>query len=552
MLNVILGILMVSLVSASGFMLIENMSLQSAVDDLHENSRRLDVVADAITARLGTPAGASQGVLFAPAGVAQDGGMYTVPASVSAVKTSVSGQPFRYCPYAPDPSSASGSVVVSNDGYILKAPAAPAGIPADTAAVVISAGVRGAPAPACNDPSLAFVNGRLTISGGMVRMIARTKAMSDAQLTDGNSFEIWAAPGADGSGQDASHPGSLSKAMGIWTGRLPKSMIIHLVSASGGASAFEGVSFAPVPTAATSTNARNSKLSIIGETVDGSGNPVVASIATSGVFQTVGSIALVNVSVPGASFRLGGGNAVSLDGGSTIGSMDVGADSSVSVINSTTASVIVEQNASAYFSGSIANGVTARPGGRINFAGRNTIPGGGLLVQGEAAVATGAQLEVDGSISGGVVQVVSGGRMVVGGVLAMPSSGVGVAGDLVVSADAGISGNGTAVSLVNGSRFALDGTVVGSVIANGSPASISGAGLVRSGGGCWNTGADVFRYSTASSSAVQIPEQPVAPTPGDDAKANAVATNIFVSQSNAYSQALGAFGVNKSTWSCGS
>jgi hypothetical protein len=504
MLNVILGLLMVSLVSASGFMLINNMSLTAAVSDMHENARRLDIAADAVTARLGVPAGQNQGMLFAPAPA--DGTTDVLPSTVAGVHATVGGIPFRYCAYAP----AAGGFAVSG-GYVVSAPA-----PKDDqvaqfrpAAIVIAAGLHASQAPSCD--SVHVVNGRLAVDGGLVRMVSFVKGVTDAQLTDGSSFEMWVSPGANDTGSDAAHPASLAKAMDVWKGKLPKSMVIHVPGGAVFADPDLGGAFS-MPSQPAGT-IRSSKLSIV---ADGAGGTIISANAT---FDPQGALALVGVSMPQTVIHLGSHNAASIQGGQVAG-VDVEAGSSIA------------------------------------FNGAVTVQGGGVVVAGDATVQNG--LAVIGSSSSDLIQVPAGGRLILSGAtlsLKNGQSGIALAGDLAGSGTIVGAGVREEIRLVDGGRMALDGSVGGAasgyaVLGDGMPASLGGALTVASGGsGCW--AGDVFAFSTTASSRTVVPEQVAPPAPGPDGKVDAAATNQFIQNSDARSRATALLGINRSNWGCG-
>ena len=509
MLNVIIGILLVSLASASGFMLIEQMSLTVAVADMRENSRRLDMAADAVSAKLGVPAGASQSTIYAPA--AKDGaGAYDysqLPDSIPGVHTTVGGVPFRYCPYAPTP----GAETISG-GYLVRG-SVPTGPVASfqPAGIIIAAGLKGAAPAGCGD--VRVVQGRLTVPGGLVRMISGVKGVADAQLTDGSSFEMWVAPDANGTGVDAEHPASLVSAMNVWKGKLPKSMVIHVpanaVFADGSGALAGAFSMGSQPAGTI----RSSKLSIVS-----GGGAIIAANAT---FDPQGGLALVGVSMPQTVLRLASHNQASLQS-ARVAAVDV------------------------------------QPGSAVAFNGGVSVQGGGINVAGDATVQ--GALEVVGSTSPDLITVPSGGRLILSGAgvtLRGGTSGVALAGDLAGSGTIVGAGTGVreVVRLVDGGRMSMGGSVGGAVsgytiLGDGVPASLGGTMSVGSGGeGCW--AGDTFAFSTSASSRTVVPAQVAAPPVSEDGKADAAATNAFVENSNARSRALAVAGVNRSNWSCG-
>lgn len=509
MLNVIIGILLVSLASASGFMLIEQMSLTVAVADMRENSRRLDMAADAVSAKLGVPAGASQSAIYAPA--AKDGaGAYDysqLPDSISGVHTTVGGVPFRYCPYAPD----AGAEIVSG-GYLVKG-SVPASDVArfQPAGIIIAAGLKGAAPAGCGD--VRVVHGRLTVPGGLVRMISGVKGVADAQLTDGSSFEMWVAPDAGGTGSDAEHPASLVSAMNVWKGKLPKSMVIHVpanaVFADVSGSLAGAFSMASEPAGTI----RSSKLSIVS-----GGGAIIAANAT---FDPQGGLALVGVSMPQTILRLASHNQASLQS-ARVAAVDV------------------------------------QPGSAIAFNGGVSVQGGGINVAGDATVQ--GALEVVGSSSPDLITVPSGGRLILSGAgitLRGGTSGVALAGDLAGSGTIVGAGTGVreVVRLVDGGRMSMGGSIGGTVtgrtvLSDGMPSSIGGSLSLASGsGGCW--GGDAFAFSTGTTSQPVVPAQVAPPTAGPDGTVDPAATQAFIANSEARARATALLGINRSNWSCG-
>jgi len=511
MLNVIIGILLVSLASASGFMLIEQMSLTVAVADMRENSRRLDMAADAVSAKMGSPAGGIQSAIYVPAAKSGSGtyNYAQLPDSIPGIHTTVGGVPFRYCPYAPD----TGAETVSPDGYLMKG-AHPSNSDVagfKPAGIIIAAGLKGATPAGCDD--VRVVQGRLTVPGGLVRMISGVKGVADAQLTDGSSFEMWVAPDAGGTGSDAEHPASLVSAMNVWKGKLPKSMVIHVsanaVFADGSGALAGAFSMSSQPAGTI----RSSKLSIVS-----GGGAIIAANAT---FDPQGGLALVGVSMPQTVLRLASHNQASLQS-ARVAAVDV------------------------------------QPGSAVAFNGGVSVQGGGINVAGDATVQ--GALEVVGSTSPDLITVPSGGRLILSGAgvtLRGGTSGVALAGDLAGSGT--IVGAGTGVReivrLVDGGRMSMGGSVGGAVsgytiLGDGVPASLGGTMSVGSGGqGCW--AGDTFAFSTSASSRTVVPAQVAAPPVSEDGKADAAATNAFVENSNARSRALAVAGVNRSNWSCG-
>lgn len=510
MLNVILGILLVSLASASGFMLIEQMSLTAAVADMRENSRRLDMAADAVAAKLGVPQGGSQSAIYAPA--PKDGsGAYAysqLPDFIPGLHATVAGVPFRYCPYAPD----AGTATVSG-GYLVKGPA-----PSDAevakfqpAGILVAAGLKGTTPPSCD--AVRVVDGRLTVQGGLVRLISGVKGVAEAQLTDGSSFEMWVAPDGVGTGADAQHPASLISAMSVWKGKLPKSMIIHVPANAVFADDGNALSGAFSMGSQPAGTVRSSKLSIVSE-----GGAIISANAT---FDPQGALALVGVSMPQTVLKLASHNQASLQGARVAG-------------------------------------VDVQPGSAVAFNGGVSVQGGGINVSGDATVQ--GALEVVGSSSPDLITVPSGGRLILSGAgitLRGGTSGVALAGDLagngtIVGAGAGVR---EVVRLVDGGRMSMGGSLGGiitghTVLSDGMPASIGGSLALTSGSaGCWS--GDAFAFSTGPTSQPVVPAQVAPPTPGSDGTVDPAATQAFIANSETRARATALLGINRSNWSCG-
>ncbi|MFZ3481742.1 hypothetical protein [Sphingomonas sp. 3-13AW] len=522
MLNIVIGVLLVSLASFSGWMLIEQMSLTLSVADQRENIRRLDMAADAVAAKLGSPAGANPGAIYAPAPMAGSGAYpYTqLPDWIPGVHSTVAGVPFRYCAYAPD----KGAVRISDapNSYLLIGDVVENVklLPFQPAGIVISAGLNGSVPPACNDVDV--VEGRVVVPGGLARIVSGVKSVSDAQLTDGSSFEVWAAPGAAGRGTSPADPISLTAAMNVWKLKLPKSMVIHLPA--GAVFADEGgtLSGAFSMGSERAGTVRSSKLTI----ASAGGSVIWADTA----FDPQGSLALSGVSMPQTVVVLGSFN-------------------------------------SASFQGSQVKGVRVASGSSAAFNGNATVQGDGLVVAGTATVEGG--LVVSGTSSGSLIDVQSSGRLMLSGAtlsLANGSRGIELHGDLSGGGTISVSSVGAAVALQDGSRMAFEGTIgsgAGSstLLAEGAPAFISGRGTIGAGAnGCWNPTVEVggstfptiFGASSASSSAPTGLVQPAPPAADPETgTVKAPAMEAYVQQTNTYTRAVAASAGNKSRWLCG-
>jgi hypothetical protein len=96
MLQLILAFLAITIVSATGYSLVEQFSVQQKVIEQRENARRLDAVAKGIESNLIAIAG-MEGA-FAPSPSFAYALWSTVPDSIRGIKSSVGGSEFLYCP----------------------------------------------------------------------------------------------------------------------------------------------------------------------------------------------------------------------------------------------------------------------------------------------------------------------------------------------------------------------------------------------------------------------------------------------------------------------
>lgn len=322
MLQIILAFLAISIVSVTGYSLMEQISLQQIMLDQRENGRRLDVAAEALQASI-VSMGASGTGSFAPA-PSFSGGMSQMPASVGGINRSINNVPFRYCPVVVTPSGAAvlqgetsgSSVALKTGSYDLQVngsglvTGASLSIPAEIAAFrpvafIISAGRDGAPS-FCDEISIAQ-NGRARVPSGLVRIVSQPSVADVAGAAGQSISNLYVSNGATGSGRSPNDPASIQSAMRYWSSGRPSSLTIHVadaVSASG--------SDWDMFNAALAGN--GGSLAIIGEASGASisGGPASPLVAP-------GNLSLQNIGLPNVSIRLGAQSSLSLSGSIALG-----------------------------------------------------------------------------------------------------------------------------------------------------------------------------------------------------------------------------------------
>lgn len=241
MLQILLAFLAISIVSVTGYGLIEQLSLQQIMVDQRENMRRLDVAADAVQGRLVTMPGV-EGV-FAPAPLNQSTGWSYMPAGLGGINATVDGTPFVYCPVAPvagnnnvqvkSPGGSSygvevkSGVVVGSDYGNVAGSAFKAGLTAYRPVAFIIAASRGSQTPpSCTD--IGERNGRPFVSGGLVKIVSRPAGAVGPGTIAASSSDIYVATGSNGSGR-LNDPASIEDALLQWSNLRPSAMTIHLV-----------------------------------------------------------------------------------------------------------------------------------------------------------------------------------------------------------------------------------------------------------------------------------------------------------------------------------
>lgn len=241
MLQILLAFLAISIVSVTGYGLMEQLSLQQIMMDQRENARRLDVAADAVAGRLISVAG-EPGV-FAPAPSLASTGWSALPTELGGIKATVDGIPFLYCPIAPrTPAAGSGSVKSpdgSSYGIEVKGGAvvgselgnsiALSGVLGSAyhpLALIIAAGRGVQTPPKCTD--VQERNGRPFVTGGLVKVVSRPGDVQGQGTIAASSSEIYVSPSGGGNGTQ-SDPASIDDALKQWVNNHPSSMTIHVI-----------------------------------------------------------------------------------------------------------------------------------------------------------------------------------------------------------------------------------------------------------------------------------------------------------------------------------
>lgn len=177
MLQLILAFLAITIVSATGYSLVEQVVVHQKVLEQRENARRLDAVAKSIESNLIAVSGVNG--IFAPAPGSVNGISWsTVPLGIKGITSSASGDPFLYCPVGrrttngnaglPEIDMPSGSykIEVSGGGVIAS----------DLLSTYSSSGVvafviafKQGSKPSCGD--ISFSGNRFSIPNGIVRPV---------------------------------------------------------------------------------------------------------------------------------------------------------------------------------------------------------------------------------------------------------------------------------------------------------------------------------------------------------------------------------------------
>lgn len=306
MLQLILGILAISIAAASGLIMVQQMGLTVAAQDQRENVRRLDAAAVAVEAALGNPG--PDGVRFAPMANIQNG-YAQLPSSLKVVKSTVSGSPFLYCPFAPNGATGNynasinlpgggayrvreegGLVVSSEDGPLTGTEFRPA-------AIIVAAGRRSSTPMSCS--AVHIVGGKVVVDGGIARVVTSAPLATDARST------VTVSGDAD-----------INAALSGWVRQPPASMRIVLRS-----------SVQVDPTVwASFTDAFSKKASSLSITASG---PAIMNVGASDLV-VLGSVEFANVSLAGGHVSIANGGEVVMSGQTGVVSPDI---SAISVAN---------------------------------------------------------------------------------------------------------------------------------------------------------------------------------------------------------------------------
>lgn len=190
MLQLILGILAISIAAASGLIMVQQMGLTVAAQDQRENVRRLDAASVAIEAALGNPG--EDGVRFAPMANVENG-YAQLPKALQVIKSTVSGSPFLYCPFAPNGATGGYNAAVNlpgggsyqvrvDGGLVVASENGPlTGTDFRPAAIIVAAGRNSTTPLSC--ASVRVVGGKVVVPGGLARVVSSAPIASDARST---------------------------------------------------------------------------------------------------------------------------------------------------------------------------------------------------------------------------------------------------------------------------------------------------------------------------------------------------------------------------------
>jgi hypothetical protein len=201
MLQILLAFLALTLVSATGYGLYEQMALQQIMTEQRENIRRIDLAADGIQSRLVNFPGMNG--YFAP-GAVTGGTWARIPDGIGGNNKTVSGVDFLYCPVASASNEGSvasyglnsdksysailrtnpdgnGQVVVGSSGISLHSSVAAL----NPVAIIVSAAKSRSNPPSCEDVQI--VNGKPYVPGGLARIISKPSQVASYGK---NSFEF--------------------------------------------------------------------------------------------------------------------------------------------------------------------------------------------------------------------------------------------------------------------------------------------------------------------------------------------------------------------------
>ena len=318
MLQILLAFLAISIISVSGYGLVEQLGLQQVMVDQRENMRRLDVAADAIQARLVSMPG-REGV-FAPAPLELSSGWSSMPAGLGGINATVDGVPFLYCPVSPVDGTGAGRVSspdgssygVDIQGGVVVASHLTAGDASGQqqldavvgsyrpVAFIVAAGRSRSTPPSCG--AIRTRNGRPFVVGGLVKIVANPLnpgLAGGVGTIAASTSDIYVSPDGGGSGRQGD-PASLDDALSHWVKFRPAEMAIHLTGDVSVRNAGVWNSFV------VAMGASSGRL-----TIDGAGHSVSAPPTQ---VSTPGTLTLSSVSLVGPTLVVSEGDQLSTVG----------------------------------------------------------------------------------------------------------------------------------------------------------------------------------------------------------------------------------------------
>lgn len=347
MLQLLLAVLAVTLISVSGWGLVEQVHLQQMVSDQRETGRRLDVAVEAIQGKLTAMPGRDG--LFAPAPVTPNGGWSQIPAGIGGINTNTAGVPFLYCPVvvAPDGSAQpagedngvvempSGGVhygiqvqnglVIGSDADVPNGSSGTPNLAAFSPVAFLVAAKPGSSAPPRCD-AIGVVDGHPHVDGGLVRVVSRPGGTLAQNAAAKEVSNLYTAPGATGTGRYPNDPAGIDDALGQIARYRPGTMTLHVAGVvTPSAAAWNGF--------VSSLDGNGSSLTIVGD-VPGSG---IAGVG--GQMPAPGRLVLQNIGIP-VQVVVGTNASLNLVGNILLGDRGVFAAGAQSVSSAPGASVV--------------------------------------------------------------------------------------------------------------------------------------------------------------------------------------------------------------------
>jgi len=243
MLHIILAVLGLIMASALGVVIVSQVTLQAKVRNQEENFRRLDLAAESLEASLVRMPGVSAAFAPAPAGGFE---WSTLPGGIGVVNATVDGDPFLYCPIAPDmsedqraalfgtelngPSAGTVQGAASGDEYAIGVKnglvvASALVIDADVksalqpVAFLVAPGMTADSPPSCKSVRLDAHSGKAIAPGGVVRVVSA--AVGSASSVESGSAEFWVSASGTGDGLGSSTPTTIDAALHHYLAHLP-------------------------------------------------------------------------------------------------------------------------------------------------------------------------------------------------------------------------------------------------------------------------------------------------------------------------------------------